>query len=176
MVDFRDPTVLRLDYSAAYYAFSVSLYKLKNPVGKSLTTVALLKLCHALGGLYMWVCTAGHLARSVSRDSDSCSFIPDGNSSLLLTMSGVSYEDIDPTGGRYGSVVTALWGIALSYPASEPRTNVLIRLVDIFLYTPLHARDCNRRHCLPRHNGPNELSGVLCTLCLPSYIHRLNRL
>jgi hypothetical protein len=174
MVDFRDPTVLRLDNSAAYYAFSVSLYKLKNPAGKSLI-VAYVKLYHALGGLYMWVCTAGHLARSVSRNSDSCSFIPDGNSSLLLTMSGVSYKDIDPTDGRYGSVVTALWGIASSRPASEP-TNVLIRLVDIFLYTPLHARGRNHRHCRPQQNGPNELSGVPCTLCLPSYIHKLNRL
>ena len=175
MVDFRDPSVLLLDYSAACYAFQSPSISSKTPLNLFLT-VALVRLCHALGGLYMWACTAGHLARSLSCDSDSCSFIPDGNSSPLLIMSGVSYKDINPTGGLYGSVLTALWGIPLSYLASEPRTNVLIRLVDIFLYTPLRDRGCNRQHYLPQHDGPNELSGVLCTLCLPFHIHKLNRL
>ncbi len=61
----------------------------------------------------------GHLTLSfcvmgLRLDSDSCGFIPDGSSSSLFTTSGVSSEDVNPTDGRYGSVITgASWGIVI---------------------------------------------------------------
>jgi hypothetical protein len=51
MVNFHDPNVIMLDY-CAYHAWLVSLSSSNITLGP-FSTVALAKLCHALGGLYM---------------------------------------------------------------------------------------------------------------------------
>jgi hypothetical protein len=97
MVNFHDPNIILLD-SCAYHASS----SLRDLTRSILLTVAFVKLTHTLAGLYMCVYRLTLLLWA-SR-LDLCRFISDGSSSLLLTLSGVSSEDVCLTGGRHGSV------------------------------------------------------------------------
>ena len=70
------------------------------------------------------------LTSTVSYDSHSRGVTPAGSSSLLFTLNGASSEDVDPTGGRYGSVVLRTSGRGGENPPSSPAiqlgTNLLV--------------------------------------------------
>jgi hypothetical protein len=73
----------------------------------------------------------GALASAVSHDSDSRVFVIAGSFSPVFTTSGVSSEDISPTGGRYGYVVTWALGagvetIILPLVPSKPCTDLAL--------------------------------------------------
>ena len=99
MVNFHDPNIILLD-SCAYHAPSSSLLNLTKSI---LSAVAFVKLSHTVDGLYMWVYRLTLLLWASRLDLRR--FISDGSSLLLSALSGVSSEDIYPTGGRHGSVV-----------------------------------------------------------------------
>jgi hypothetical protein len=109
MVNFHDPITILLD-SCVYPAFCL-LFKSH---WAHLFAVAFVKLSHTLDGLYMCVCAARRLAPSLCVTRLEPTLLhADGNSSQLLTTSGVLSEDVYPIGGRYGCVVGALSGDAL---------------------------------------------------------------
>ena len=75
------------------------------------------------------------LTSTVSHGSHSPGFIPAGSSSLLFTSNGVSSEDVDPTGGRYGSVVMRAFGRGGEKPPSSPAIELWTNL-DVGRFIP----------------------------------------
>ena len=77
-------------------------------------------------------CCASFFSRSLSRCPDSWVSKPDGSSSPLLTLSGVSSKDVNPTGGHFGYVVMGSFflrsaeTLVFGGPTQEPRTDVIL--------------------------------------------------
>lgn len=92
-----------------------------------------MKLCHALGSLYLSV------ALSFLRHA-SLTFLLAGNSSLLLTTSGVSSEVIALIAGQYGSVIMLSFCVssAASGHDADPHPSV-----DILAYAYYHPHGCH---------------------------------
>ena len=82
------------------------------------------------------------LTSTVSYDSHSRGVTPAGSSSLLFTLNGVSSEDVDPTGGRYGSVALRAFGRGGGKPHLLPllfSLELICSSVDLFPRAPRHA-------------------------------------
>ena len=139
MVNFHDPKVMERDARA--YDFSAMLYELAS-IPTPLLIVALSKLWHSVCGIYMWVCQYHETFAHNSTLS------LDGNTSPLSSMNGVSFEDVVPTIGRYGSV--DIYTSLISAGPASSQTDLFVRhSIDLLPCTIVRPRNRSARiyHC-----------------------------
>ena len=142
-LSFDLPSGVRLQWST----FAATLYSpstpvrtmpFRSPAVSSTFHWAYFRQCPSTGSATRWMastCMSGlpsaslGLPTTVPYNSNSRGVTPAGSFSLLFTSNGVSSEDIDPTGGRYGYVALRASIRSGKNPPSSPAINLWTNLL-----------------------------------------------